>query len=63
MVFPFNTSILEMLQRPVEFALTSLIRMVDHPFSPTLLQRHVQRAQQQFRVQVARHGPADDATV
>jgi hypothetical protein len=35
--------------------------MVDHPFSPTLLQRHVQRAQHQFRVQVARHSPADDA--
>jgi hypothetical protein len=34
---------------------------MDHPFSPTLVQRHVQRAQHQFRVQMARHGPADDA--
>ncbi len=41
--------------------LASLVRVMDHAVGVPLRQRHVQRPQHQFRVQVVGHGPADDA--
>ena len=47
-----------MLRRPVESALAALIGMQNDPASATLRQRHIERTQHQFRVQMIGHRPA-----
>ena len=57
MVFPFGTSISEVLRRPVESALTPLIRVVNDAPGATLYECHVERTQHQLRVQMIGHRP------
>lgn len=50
------------LRRPVESALRALVAVMDHVRGPTLSDRHVHRVEDELRLQVRPHGPADDPT-
>jgi hypothetical protein len=58
-VFPSNTSNIEMLQRPLESTLAAAIRMVDHLLGSALGQCHVDRGQHQLGPEMMFHRPAD----
>jgi hypothetical protein len=57
---PSRTSIIEMLRRPVEFALTAPVRMKnDALLRGTVIEGHLESVFDQFGAHVIGQGPAD----
>ena len=60
MVVPYNTSSIEMLQRPLESTLASVVAVMHDGLRSTLCERHVQRRQHDLGAQMRLDAPADD---